>query len=147
MNILLPIFFATIAAIGNAMFALGQKKSFNVENGLLFVAISALIAFSLAICFAPLLGEFNVVNTVKGNWKALCLSGFGLFLTYLGFNLLYSRYGVSQYALYAVISIITTTIFVGVLWLKETVNGYHMFALVFAIIAVLMFSVGQSKVS
>ena len=37
MKILLPIVFATIAAIGNAMFALGQKKSAGVENGLLFV--------------------------------------------------------------------------------------------------------------
>ena len=37
MKILLPIFFATIAAVGNAMFALGQKRSVNAENGLLFV--------------------------------------------------------------------------------------------------------------
>jgi len=32
MKSLLPIIFATIAAIGNAMFALGQKKSSGVEN-------------------------------------------------------------------------------------------------------------------
>jgi len=36
MKNLLPIVFASIAAIGNAMFALGQKKASGVENGLLF---------------------------------------------------------------------------------------------------------------
>jgi len=50
------------------------------------------------------------------------LSGVGLFLTYPGFNLLYSRYGASQYVLYAVLSIITTTIIVGIWWLKEPVR-------------------------
>ncbi|MBU0946712.1 MAG: EamA family transporter [Proteobacteria bacterium] len=145
MKIILPIVFATIAAIGNAMFALGQKKSADVENGLVFVSLSALIAILITLFFAPLLGAFDVGNTVKGNWRAILLSGGGLFLTYLGFNLLYSRYGVSQYVLYAVISIITTTIFVGIWWLKEPVNNYHKIAIVLAILAVLVFSIGQSK--
>ena len=131
--------------MGNALFALGQKKSVNVGNELLFISICVLITFLTAICSAPLLGEFNIVNTVKDNWRAACLSGIGLFFTFLGFNLLYSKYGVSHYVLYAVISIITTTLFVGVLWLKETVNIYHMVALVLAIIAVVMFSFGQSR--
>jgi len=145
MKILLPIVFATIAAIGNAMFALGQKKSVVVENGLLFVGLSALIAFLFALLFAPLVGEIDVGNTIKGNWKAICLSGIGLFLTYLGFNLLYSRYGVSQYVLYAVISIITTTLFIGVWWLKEPVNIYHTIAIALAIVSVIVFSIGQLK--
>lgn len=145
MKILLPIVFATIAAIGNAMFALGQKRSVGVENGILFVGISALIAFLFATLFAPLTGAFDVGNTVKGNWKALFLSGLGLFCTYLGFNLLYSRYGASRYVLYAVISIITTTLIVGVWWLKEPVNIYHKIGIALAIVAVLMFSIGQSK--
>lgn len=145
MKILLPVFFATIAAIGNAMFALGQKKSSGVENGLLFVGLSALIAFLLAIAFAPLVGAFDIGNTTRGNWKAVFLSGSGLFFTYLGFNLLYSRYGVSQYVLYAVISIITTTIVVGIWWLKEPVDTYQKIAIVLASIAVIMFSIGHSK--
>jgi len=127
MKSLLPIVFATIAAVGNAMFALGQKKSANVENGLLFVGLSAIIAVIFAIIFAPLVGTFEIGNVLKENWKSVLLSGLGLFLTYLGFNLLYSRYGASQYALYAVISIITTTIIVGMFWLKEPVNVYLIF--------------------
>jgi drug/metabolite transporter (DMT)-like permease len=145
MKILLPIVFATIAAVGNAMFALGQKKSVGVENGLLFVGISALVAVFFALSFAPLVGIFDVGNTLKGNWKAVFLSGLGLFFTYLGFNLLYSKYGVSQYVLYAVLSIITTTIIVGILWLKEPVNVYHKVAIAMAIAAVVFFSIGQSK--
>ncbi|MGO9311322.1 MAG: hypothetical protein ACLQBD_18455 [Syntrophobacteraceae bacterium] len=98
---LLPIIFATIAAIGNAIFALGQKKSAGVKNGLLLVGVSALVAALLAFFSAPLVGAFDLGNTLKENWKAVLLSGLGLFLTYLGFNLLYTRYGASQYILYS----------------------------------------------
>ena len=145
MKILLPIIFATIAAIGNAMFALGQKKSAGVENGLLFVGISALIASLMALFFSPSVGTFDIGSTVRGNWKAISLSGAGLFLTYLGFNLLYSRYGVSQYIVYAMISIITTVGFIGIWWLKEPANIYHKIAIALAIVAVIVFSIGQSK--
>ncbi len=145
MKIVLPVFFATIAAIGNAMFAFGQKKSAGVENGLLFVGLSALIAFLCAVAFAPLVNSLEFGKLVEQHWKPLLLSGFGLFFTYLGFNLLYSRYGVSQYALYAVISIITTTILVGIWWLKEPVNLYQKAAIVLSILAVVLFSIGQSK--
>lgn len=146
MKSLLPIAFATIAAMGNAMFALGQRKSAGVENGLLFVGISALVAVLFAFVFAPLVGVFAIGKTLKWNWGAVLLSGVGLFLTYLGFNLLYSKYGASQYALYAVISIITTTIIVGILWLQEPVNLYHGIAIALAIAAVVFFSIGQSKI-
>jgi drug/metabolite transporter (DMT)-like permease len=145
MKSLFPIAFATIAAVGNAMFALGQRKSAGVENGLLFVGVSALVAVLFALLFAPLVGVFEVGKTLSGNWEAVLWSGLGLFLTYLGFNLLYARYGASQYALYAVISIITTTIVVGIWWLQEPVNMYHKVAIAFAIAAVILFSIGQSR--
>jgi drug/metabolite transporter (DMT)-like permease len=140
-----PILYATIAAVGNAMFALGQRKSAGVENGLLFVGLSALVATACALLAAPLVGGVDAGATLRGGWKALLLSGLGLFLTYLGFNLLYTRFGASQYALYAVLSIITTTIGVGIFWLKEPVNLYHKLAIALALAAVVLFSVGQSK--
>jgi len=146
MKSLLPIVFATIAAIGNAMFALGQKKSSGAENGLLFVGASALVAVIFALSCAPLMGACDVTNALKDNWKSVLLSGVGLFLTYLGFNLLYSRYGASHYILYAVISIITTTIIVGIFWLREPVNAYHKSAIIVAVAAVVLFSIGQSKI-
>lgn len=145
MKLLLPVLFALIAAIGNAMFAFAQKKSVGVENGLLFVGSSAIIACSFALLFSPFMGEVNLGNMCRLHWKSLLLSGCGLFLTYLGFNLLYSKFGVSQYVLYAVISIITTTIVVGFWWLKEPVNIYHKIAIVLSIIAIVFFSIGQHR--
>jgi drug/metabolite transporter (DMT)-like permease len=127
------------------MFALGQRKSAGVENGLLFVGLSAIVAVFCALAFAPLVGSIAIGRTLTGNGGAVLLSGAGLFLTYLGFNLLYSRFGASQYALYAVISIITTTIVVGIVWLQEPVNLYHKIAIALAVAAVICFSVGQSK--
>lgn len=144
MKSLFPIIFATIAAVGNAMFALGQKRSSNVENGLLFVGLSALVAVLTSLIVAPFLGAININNMLRYNWKSIVLSGFGLFLTYLGFNLLYSKYGAAQYVLYAVISIITTTIIVGVFWLNEYVNVYHKIAISLAVVSVILFSIGQS---
>ena len=145
MKSLLPIIFATIAAVGNAMFALGQKRSASADNGLLFVGLSAIIAVSLALIFSPLVGPVDIGDILRENWKNILLSGLGLFLTYLGFNLLYSRYGASLYVLYAVISIITTTIIIGIFWLKEPVNAYQKMAIGLAIVAVVFFSIGQVK--
>lgn len=145
MKFLLPVLFAAIAATGNAMFAFGQKKSSGVENGLLFVALSALVAVFMSFCFSPLAGSFNIRNILNENFSNVVLSGLGLFLTYTGFNLLYSRYGASHYVLYAVISIITTTLIVGILWLKEPVNIYHKIAILLAIVSVVLFSIGQSR--
>jgi drug/metabolite transporter (DMT)-like permease len=142
----LPILYATIAAVGNALFALGQRTAAGVENGLLFVGLSAFVAMSGALVCAPLVGAIDVGLTLRAHWKAILGSGLGLFLTYLGFNLLYTRYGASQYALYAVLSILTTTIGVGILWLKEPVTIYHKLAIALAFAAVVLFSIGQSKI-
>jgi len=121
---LLPILYATIAAVGNALFALGQRKATGVENGLLFVGLCAFVAMSGALVCALLIGAVDVD---------------------LGFHLLYTRYGASQYALYAVLSILTTTIGVGILWLKEPVTIYHKLAIALALAAMVLFSIGQSK--
>lgn len=142
---LLSVVYAAIAAIGNAMFALGQRKSAGAENGLLFVGLSALVAMACALLASPLAGAVDVEGTLRGAWRAILLSGLGLFLTYLGFNLLYTRYGASHYVLYAVLSILTTTIGVGILWLREPVTLYHKLAIALALAAVVLFSIGQSK--
>ena len=146
MNLVLPLVFAGIAAIGNGMFALAQRQTVGVGNGLLFVGASALVASLLAVVAAPLAGPMHPVAMVRGNWKPLLLSGAGLFATYVGFNLLYGRFGPSQYVLYAMLSIVTTTVVVGFVWLREPVNLYHVGAILLAMAAVVLFTVGQSKV-
>lgn len=143
---LLPILFAGIAAIGNAFFALAQRQAAGIGNGLLFVAASALTACLLALAVSPLIGPVDAGTLLRGHWKMILLGGAGLFLTYLGFNLLYSRYGAAPYVLYAMLSIATTTVVVGFLWLKEPINLYHAASLVAAGVAVLLFSIGQSRV-
>jgi hypothetical protein len=145
MNGMWIIVFAGIAAVGNALFALGQTRS-GIHNGLLFVAASALIACVLALVASPLLGRMMDTTVVfRGHGKSLLLSGAGLFLTYVGFNLLYTRFGTSPYVVYASMSILTTTVGVGYLYLRESMNQYHIGAILFAVIAIVMFSIGQSK--
>jgi drug/metabolite transporter (DMT)-like permease len=125
------------------MFAMGQKKAFSLDNPLVFIALSAILCVVLTVCFAPFLGSTNYVETFKNNSNWVALSGVGLFLTYLGFNLLYSNYGASNYILYAVLSIITTTVIVGLLVFKEIFNIYHWLALSTAVLTIGLFTFGN----
>ena len=144
-NIIFPLLLASLAAVGNALFALGQKQSAGAENGLLYVGCSALVATLLSLAWAPAVGKVDFAAILRFHWRGVILSGVGLFLTYVGFNLLYARFGVSQYVLYAVISIITTTLIVGIWWLREPVNVYHGAAILLSVVAVILFSLGQSR--
>jgi drug/metabolite transporter (DMT)-like permease len=146
MNALLTVAYAGIAALGNALFAVGQRQSAGIANGLLFVGASACIACALSVLCAPMVGPFGVGALVRDHWKSVLLSGAGLFLTYVGFNLLYTRFGTSPYVVYAALAIITTTVGVGFLYLREPVNGYHIAAVLLAAAAIVMFSIGQSRV-
>jgi drug/metabolite transporter (DMT)-like permease len=144
MKLLLPVLFASIAAIGNAMFALGQRQS-GSANGLLFVSASAAVACVLGLLCAPLFGPMDAAAMLRGNSRAVLLSGVGLFLTYFGFNLLYLRFGTSSYVLYASISIVTTSVIVGMMWLNEPVNSLRMAAIAMAVGAVILFSLGSTE--
>lgn len=146
MNALLTVVYAAIAAVGNAMFALGQRQSSGVTNGLLFVGLSACLAAALSIACAPWLGPFEAGALIRGQWRGLLLSGGGLFLTYAGFNLLYGRFGTAPYVVYAALAIITTTVGVGFLYLREPVNRYHVAAVLLAAAAIAVFAIGQSKI-
>jgi drug/metabolite transporter (DMT)-like permease len=46
-----------------------------------------------------------------------------------------------------VLSILTTTVFVGLFWLREPVNGYRLAAIVLALASVVLYSLGQSSTS
>lgn len=139
------LLFAFVAALGNALFALGQKKATQVENPLAFVAVSATFCIMLTLTTVSLIGRSNYGSVIRQNGLWAAVSGLGLFLTYLGFNLLYTRYGASQYILYAVLSILTTSLFVGLVCFKEHFNGYHWAAFAGALITVILFSMGQNR--
>lgn len=144
MRMLLPVLFATIAAIGNAVFAYGQRQSSGATNGLLVVAGGAFIAGTLALVAAPWIAPVSW-NAVARQGQTILLSGLGLFITYVGFNLLYGRFGTAHYVLYAAISIITTTVIVGAFILKEHLNGFHVSAIFTALLTILLFSLGQTR--
>ena len=144
MGIAQSLFYALIAAVGNAMFAAGQKQSAGADNGLAFVGASALVAAALAWAVSPFLGSAHLSSLVLVNGRNILLAGSGLFLTYLGFHLLYTHFGVSQYVLYAVLSILTKTVFVGIFWLREPVNGYRIVAILLAVASIILYSFGQS---
>jgi len=82
---------------------------------------------------------------LRAHGRSIALSGAGLFLTYLGFNLLYTRFGAAPYVVYAALAIITTTVGIGFLYLREPVNRYHVAAVVLAAAAVGLYALGQSR--
>ena len=136
--------FALLAAVGNAMFAMGQKKTQSIGNSLVVIALSASICLVLTLVFLAITGGLDEITVgFRSNWTWILMSGVGLFLTYLGFNLLYARYGATSYVFYAALSVITTSFIVGVLILKEAVNIYHLLAGVAALISIALFSQGN----
>jgi drug/metabolite transporter (DMT)-like permease len=138
--------FAMIAAIGNALFAAGQKKAAEIDNSIIFIGLSALICVILTFILILFLQENkNLVQIFKLNWLWILMSGFGLFLTYLGFNLLYSKFGASSYVYYAVLSIITTSLIVGVFIFKEKLNIYHFASIACSIITIVLFTIGNNR--
>ena len=144
MKTLLLLLFAFIGALGNAMFAASQKKAIALGNSLAFLVISIFVSFILALIVAPLSGPTKYMTIIKQSWMWVVVGGIGLFLTFLGFNLLYTNFGTSSYMLYAVMSIITTSIIVSVVIFKETFNFYHWAAFIGAIVTIILYTIGNS---
>ena len=65
-------------------------------------------------------------------------------LSIIGFYLLYSQFGAVYYVVYAVLSIISTSLVIGVLIFREPFNAYQAGALILAILAIALFSYGQA---
>ena len=144
MKTLSLLLFAFIGALGNSMFAASQKKAIALGNSLAFLVISIFVSFILALIVAPLSGPAKYTTIIKQSSIWVVVGGIGLFLTFLGFNLLYTNFGTSSYMLYAVMSIITTSIIVSVVIFKETFNFYHWAAFVGAIVTIVLYTIGNS---
>ena len=140
------LLFACIAAVGNAIFVWGQKKSVPTSNPFIFLACS----LSLCVIFLVIAGSFFPMPSTRtflnSNWKAGLMAASGLFITYLGFYLLYTKFGATYYTLYAVISIVTTSILVGVFILKETFNVYYFISIVCAVLTIIFFFAGHRSI-
>lgn len=144
MNILGPVLFSLIAAVGNAIFAAGQKKAVVFDNPFSFIVLTVSVCIVLTAILAPFFGQPNYSEQIRQNGAWIALSGVGLCITYIGFNLLYSHYGASNYIIYAVLSIITTSIILGFWLFKETFNIYHWLAFLLSIVTIVLFTIGNS---
>ena len=139
------IFFALLASIGNALFVYGQRGACKPENPFLFTLFSVLVCGVLFVFSGYLFKTPGDINYVIDNYKNIIISGIGFFITFVGFFLLYSRFGATYYIIYAVLSIITTSIVVGIFLYREPFNIYHLFAIGTALLTICLFWLGQIK--
>ncbi len=138
------IIYALIAAFGNALFAYGQKKSTISNNPFLFLIFVTLLCGVLLIVAALFFEKAGSKEYVYKNIIQILISGIGLFITFFGFYFLFTRFGTSYYILYAVFSILTTSIFVGVFLFGEKFNTFHIFSVMSALLAIVLFHLGQT---
>ncbi len=139
------LLFALIAAVGNALFAFGQKKSVVVDHPFIFIISALVVCLTLFAVTSFLHPKPEISTFIKGNYPWVLISGVGFWLVFIGFYFLYSRYGVSHYVVYAVLSIISTSIIVGIMVFKESFNLYHLLSVITAIMTVVLFTIGQGK--
>lgn len=140
---LLPFAFALLAALGNVFFVLGNRKADQAENPFLFTALAMTVALILFVGLYFAFGTRGAGEFLRRNIGWAALSGFGMFLTFLGFYLLYSRFDTSYYALFSVVSILLTTLVLGVWILRESVNLYGGLSIAAAVVSIVFF--GLSK--
>lgn len=139
------LLFAFIAAVGNALFAFGQKQSVVADHPFMFIISSLVVCMILFAITSLLLPKPEISTFVRNNYPWVLISGFGFWLTFIGFYFLYSRYGASHYVIYAVLSIVATSIIVGIVIFKESFNLYHFLSVMAAIMTVVLFTIGQTK--
>tara|TARA_B110000093_G_C12757816_1_gene321221 strand:- start:59 stop:496 length:438 start_codon:yes stop_codon:yes gene_type:complete len=138
-----PLLLAFVAAVGNALFIYCQRASPATPNPFLFSAgtvLSATIFCSLAAFAMHASTDVKYINIA---WPYMIFSGLGVFVTFIGFYLLHTQYGASQYSLVAVSSIFSVSIFVGVIVFKEEFNWVQGLATVFAAGSIILFAIGR----
>lgn len=144
-SVFAAIAIAAVAAVGNALFAFGQKKSIPSSNPFLFLICALSICISLFLVFSIFFPKEHVPQFIRTNFLWCLVSGIGFCLTFIGFYFLYTLFGTSYYVVYAVLSIITTSLIVGILIFREQFNMYHLLSVCTAILTILLFAIGNSR--
>ena len=139
--------YAFIAAIGNALFVYGQRGSSTADNPFLFLLVTLSICISLFAVFtlahkAPIDPQYLIDNA-----RYIIISGIGFFITFIGFYWLYNQQGATNYIVYALLSILTTSIGVGLIIFREPFNKFHIISGMLAVSAILVYGLGQSRLS
>ena len=136
---------ALLAAVANGMFVYGQRRSEIAENPFVFMLLALVVCTVLYGAAALFSTRVQIAGYVSRNYRWILLSGTGLSLTFIGFYLLFTRHGATYYTLYSVLAVLTTSIIVGIVMLREHFNTYHLLAIVTALATVAFFALGQSK--
>ncbi len=145
MKIALMFLVAFLGGFANAMFAIGQRKAIDIQNGIAFVGacllVSALTLFIVSYWQSP---APEYITMIKKNYGWILLSGVGTAVLNFCLYFLIANYGVSSYALFAIFAM-SLTILIGVLFLAEDFNLYYGLSLLFGIISVSMFALAKLK--
>ena len=136
------LLFALLASIGNAVFFYSQKRAELAQNPMLLLGLAALVCATILLTSTAFMQWPNVQTYAQTHGKWVLATGLGLTATFVGFHFLISRYGASFYSLYSVLAILTTSVGVGYLVLKEPVNGFIVASTMAAIIAVVLLGIG-----
>ncbi|QQE12104.1 transporter [Planctomycetota bacterium] len=144
MKFLGPLLFALIAALGNTLYVAGQKKSAPIDNPIATNLFTLIFALSFTAIAFPFFLKQGTIGAIRDHIFWIVLSGFGLFIVYIGFNLLYTTYGPYVYPIYAVLSILLTAFILGVVIFHEPFNFFHALALLSAILTVFFFAIAQN---
>ena len=140
---LIPFGFSLIAAFGNVLFVFGNRKVGQATNPFFFTATAMAVCLSLYLIGTTFFGLRGSSEFLRRNLLWCSVSGLGMFMTFLGFYLLYSRFDTSYYALFAVTSVLLTTIVLGVFVLRERINLYGGISIAAAVVSIVCF--GLSK--
>jgi drug/metabolite transporter (DMT)-like permease len=137
--------FAVLASLGNAIFVYGNRKAGDAANPFIYIMGGLIVAAVLLGLLSPLMpGSASETIRRQGVW--MVVTGVGTVITFVGFFYLFGRYGAAQYAVYAMLSLIVTSIGVGAVIFKEQVNLWHGGAILFALISLGLFFKGQQVV-
>jgi drug/metabolite transporter (DMT)-like permease len=140
------LIFAGLAAIGNAVYVFGQRSAVVSSNPFLFMAGAITLCAIMFLTASLLSGTGTTTDYLKQNWWPIVISAIGFFITFIGFYLMYSRVGAHSYTVYAVLSVLTTSVGVGMIIFREPFNFYHVISICFALLAVCFYGYGQFKI-
>jgi drug/metabolite transporter (DMT)-like permease len=113
----------------------------------LFMAGAVTLCATLFMVAALLSDNSESIAYLKQNVGPIIIAAIGFFITFIGFYLMYSRVGAHSYTVYAVLSILTTSVFVGMVIFRESFNAYHVASIGLAVLAVFFYAYGQLKIS
>lgn len=146
-GIWLAIIIAIVASFGNALFAYGQVRAEVTGAPFAFIVLVQACGLLISLAILPFIPGADILTVFTQNIMWAFWTGLGLISTITCFYFLFNLFGASFYALYSVISIPITIFLVGKVLLNESINIFHVGSTVLAIGAVLLFTLGQARLS